>query len=272
MPKCIRLTKYFRSSNRFGSGQRSLVIHNGMIKRRRNGYSLKRGGGGRPARNPGRPPTLPPYPRGLVIGVCGRRHAQPERTVFVISQIHLDEIAAVANAVFYADPELQEELKEKRSYLFYEEFNNDFRELKAWTVTEHVGWVERRGIKRLEKTKSCCYVFTPQWLEANLSYKTTSTFCYIDESSEANVLLEKARAEKFIPLFHWQSRNHIDTGLRVKANSLTDGYLLDNRKWRSRAPNVVPKCVPSILDVAKNPKQHKGNPFVKLALSGRIRP
>ena len=66
MPKCIRLTKYFRSSNRFGSDQHSLLIHNGMIKRRRNGYSLKRGGGGRPARNPGRPPTLPPYPRGRV--------------------------------------------------------------------------------------------------------------------------------------------------------------------------------------------------------------
>ncbi|RLF12929.1 MAG: hypothetical protein DRJ69_00075, partial [Thermoprotei archaeon] len=88
------------------------------------------------------------------------------------------------------------------------------------------------------------------------------------ESSEANVLLEKARAEKFIPLFHWQSRNHIDMGLRVKANSLTDGYLLDNRKWRSRAPNVVPKCVPSLLDIARNPKQHEGKPLCQTGFIG----
>jgi len=273
MPKCIHLTKYFRSqknvniihyNNYYNNNYYSNTV---CLRRHASGQG---GGGGRPARNSGRPPTLPPYPAGLVIGVCGRK--RPGRMVFVISQIHIDEIAAVANAVFYADPELQEELKEKRPYLFYEELENDFRELKAWTVTERVGWFEKHGVKRLRKTKSYCYVLTPQWLEANLSYKTASTFCYIDESSEANSLLEKARAERFVPLFHWQSRNHIDVEPRVKANSLADGYLLDNRKWCSYAPNVVPKCVPSILDVAKNPRQHRGNPFAKLALSGRIHP
>ena len=213
MPKCIHLTKYFRSQKNVNIIHYNNYYSNTVCLRRR--ASGQGGGGGRPARNPGRPPTLPPYPAGLVIGVCGRK--RPGRMVFLISQIHIDEIAAVANAVFYADPELQGELKEKRPYLFYEELENDFRELKAWTVTEHVGWFEKHGVKRLRKTKSYCYVLTPQWLEANLSYKTASTFCYIDESSEANSLLEKARAERFVPLFHWQSRNHIDVEPRVKA-------------------------------------------------------
>ena len=94
---------------------------------------------------------MPPYHEGLIIGVCGRRHS--ERMVFVISQIHIDEIAAVANVVFYADSDLQEDLKEKCPYLFYEEFNNDFCELKAWAVTEHTGWVERYGNQKAEKDK-----------------------------------------------------------------------------------------------------------------------
>ena len=268
MPKHVYFTKYFRECSRFQSNFKSNSLRNPLVYSR-NYASVAGGGGGRPNRS-GRPPTLPPYPEGLVIGVCGRRHS--DRTVFVISQIHMDEIAAVTDAVFYADPELQEKLKEKRPYLFYEEFNNDFRELKAWAVTEHTGWIVRHGIKRLVKTKSYCYKFMPEWLEKYLSFRASQSYTYIDESSEAHVFLERARTEDSTPLYHWQSRNHIDIEPRVKANSLTDGYLLDNRKWHSRIQNVVPKCVPSILDIAKNPKQHKGNPFAKLALSGRIRP
>jgi len=263
MPKCVNLTKYFRERSRLQSSFKSNSLRDPLIHLR-NYASAAGGGGGRPARNPGRPPTLPPpYPRGLIIGVCGRRH--PNRTIFVISQIHIDEIAAVANAVFHADPDLQEELKEKCPYLFYEEFNNDFRELKAWAVTEHTGWVEKYGIKRLKKTRSYCYVFTPQWLEANLSYKTTSIFCYIDESSEANNLLEKARAEGFVPLFHWQSRSHIDVEPRITPLMLPDGYLLDNRDppRRMNGANVIGKCVSSLLDVKREPVRFKENPYVE---------
>ena len=269
MPKCIRLTKYFRSQKNVNIIHYNNYYSNTVCLRRR--ASGQGGGGGRPARNSGRPPTLPPYPRGLVIGVCGRRHAQPERTVFVISQIHLDEIAAVTNAVFHVDPELLENLKDKCPYLFEKEFNNDFRELKAWAVTEHTGWIVKCGVKRLAKTKSYCYKFTPEWLEKHLSFRVSRSYAYIDESSEAYTLLERARAEGSTPLFHWQSRNHIDIGPRVKANSLVDGYLLDNRKWHSRIPNVVPKCVPSILDILQRPDRWRDNEYARyFAERGRI--
>jgi len=37
------------------------------------------------------------------------------------------------------------------------------RALKAWVITEHTGWVDKPdGTKKLEKTKSYCYIFTPE--------------------------------------------------------------------------------------------------------------
>ncbi|HID29406.1 MAG TPA: hypothetical protein EYP19_05315 [Desulfobacterales bacterium] len=262
MPKHVYLTKYFRSRS---SNQSDLSQRYGSyaFKSRHSLKSplLRGGGGGRPDRS-GRPPNPPPpFPKGLIIGVCGRRGFG--NAIFVISQIHIDEIAAAANAVFYVDPDLQEELKEKRPYLFYEEFNNEFRELKAWRVTEHTGWTcKPDGTRKLENTKSYCYRFTPNWLESALSFKTNHTYASIDESFEANCLLGKARAEGFVPLFHWQPRGHVDVGSRITPPRLPDGYLLDNRTWRSHG-NVVAKCVPSILDVLLNPSRWGDNEYAR---------
>ena len=82
---------------------------------------------------------------------------------------------------------------------------------------------------------------------------------------EANSLLEKARAEGFVPLFHWQSRNHIDVEPRITPLMLPDGYLLDNRDLlrRMNGANVIGKCVPSLLDVKREPVRFKENPYVK---------
>jgi len=241
-----------------------------MIKRRRNGYSLKRSGGGRPARNPGRPPTLPPYPRGLVIGVCGR--GNPNRMVFVISHDHADEIAAVANALYVLSPELLEALQETRPYLFREELNNKFVTIKEWAVTEHIGWFSRPGGGwRQQRTKSYCYKFVPEWLEKYLSFRALRPYTYIDESFEAHVLLEKARAEGSTPLCHWQSRCHVNLDMTITARDLPDGYLIDNRKRPARGLNVVTKRFPSLLDVSLNPRRYRGNPVADLVLTSKIR-
>jgi hypothetical protein len=49
----------------------------------------------------------------------------------------------------------------------------------------------------------------------------------------------------------------------VLTRELLDGYLLDNRTWRSMMPNVVPKRVPSLLDVIKEPQKYKDNSYAR---------
>jgi len=55
------------------------------------------------------------------------------------------------------------------------------------------------------------------------------------------------------------------------ANDLHDGYFLDPTVWEIYADNVIPKCVPSILDVKRNPVAHRGNPYAERILrDGRL--
>ncbi len=268
MKKCVNLTKYFRSHPHTLCRPPAQGIFNKQLT-----HSEGAGGGPPPEREGPQRWPLPPFPDGLIIGVCGRLDEnEVTKTIFVISQIHIDEIPAVINVRFYADPELQEELKEKRSFLFREEFNNEFRELKAWAVTSHAGWIDlANGMGRLQNVRSYCYVLTREWLETNLSYKTSGSFAFIDESCEARKLLARARAEGLVPLVHWQSRLHVNLGSTITARELYDGYLLDNRQRPCRAPNVVAKCLPSLLDIAKNPRIYKGkNPVADLMLAGKL--
>jgi len=52
-------------------------------------------------------------------------------------------------------------------------------------------------------------------------------------------------------------------GQVITHRELLDGYLLDNRTWRSMMPNVAPKRVPSLLDVIKEPQKYKDNSYAR---------
>ncbi|HID28967.1 MAG TPA: hypothetical protein EYP19_03065 [Desulfobacterales bacterium] len=191
--------------------------------------------------------------------------------VFVLPHDHADEIAAIANALYVSSPELLEVLQETRPYLFREELNNKFIIIKEWAVTEHIGWFSRPdGVWQQQRAKSYCYKFVPEWLEKHLSFRALHPYTYIDESFEARVLLEKARAEGSTPLCHWQSRRHVNLDMAITAHDLPDGYLIDNRKKPFRGLNVVTKRFPSLLDVSENPRRYKGNPVADLVLMGKI--
>jgi len=69
MPKCIRLTKYFRERSRFQSNFKINSLRNQLIYSR-NYASAARGGGGRPDRL-GRPPQKPlPFPKDIGFDTC----------------------------------------------------------------------------------------------------------------------------------------------------------------------------------------------------------
>jgi hypothetical protein len=92
---------------------------------------------------------------------------------------------------------------------------------------------------------------TNDWLRNVVGYKGVASLGTVTESDEANELLQTVRGRGLAPLYHWQSRLHVRVGQVITHRELPDGYLLDNRIWRSRIPNVVPKCVPSLLDIKK---------------------
>lgn len=189
-----------------------------------------------------------PFPANLAFGVCGLGSPQN----FFISQIHLDELPAVMNATIYAAPLLLEELQEKRAFYLREEFGNKFVEFRGeWVQTQHAAFYELPyGGMRMKYTNSYCYV--------------VEGFGYIDESVEATQLLRKFREKGLTPLYHWQSRKHFNSGYTITHRDLPDGYLLDPRTWESYAPNVIPKCVPSLQDVKENPMRWKNNAFIKV--------
>ena len=185
----------------------------------------------------------PSFPENVGFGVCGLGSPQ----AFYVSQIHLDELPAVTDATIIAAKPLLQELQEKRSFYFREEFNNKFIEFKGeWVKTQHAAFYELPyGGRKLKYASSYCYI--------------VGVFAYIDESEEGPQLLRKFREKGLVPLYHWQSRNHLNSGYTITHRDLPDGYLLDNKTWRSYAPNVIPKCVPSLEDVKRNPRRWKGN-------------
>jgi hypothetical protein len=223
-------------------------------------------GGGPPEREgPQGRPLPPPYPEGLIVGVCGR--GKP--LAYLLEQRHIDEIAAEVGVEFHAAAPLIEELQEKLSFLFNEEFGNKFVEFKGeWIETEHTGYVQLpNGGWKHQSTVSYCYVLSNDWLRNVVGYKGVAPFGTVTESDEANELLQTVRGRGLAPLYHWQSRLHVRVGQVITHRELPDGYLLDNRIWRSRIPNVVPKCVPSLLDVKNNPQKYKGNPYLRFVAS-----
>lgn len=187
----------------------------------------------------------PSFPENVAFGVCGL--GNPEN--FYISQTHLDELPAVTGAVIHAAPPLLQELQETRSFYLKEEFGNKFVEFKGECIrTQHAAFypLPNGGLK-LKHANSYCYV--------------VGVYGYIDESMEGPQLLQKFREKGLVPLYHWQSRTHFNSGRAITHRDLPDGYLLDNRTWQSYAPNVIPKCVPSLQDVKENPKKWRNNVF-----------
>lgn len=103
-------------------------------------------------------PMPPPYPEGLIIGVCGKG----EPLVYLLEQTHINELPAVAGAEFHAATLLIKELQEKMDFLFKEKFGNRFVEFKGeWVQTKHTGYVQmpRGGLKH-QSTTSYCYILT----------------------------------------------------------------------------------------------------------------
>jgi hypothetical protein len=203
----------------------------------------------------------PPYPEGLIVGVCGRSNP----LVYLLEQDHIDEIPAEAGAVFYAAGPLISRLQEKLNFLFKEEFGNKFVEFKGeWIETKHTGYVQLLdGGWKHQSTVSYCYVLTNDWLRNVVGYKGVASFGTVTESDEANELLQTVRGRGLAPLYHWQSRLHMRVGQVITHRELPDGYLLDNRTWRSMIPNVVPKRVPSLLDIKIDHERWRNHPYVR---------
>jgi hypothetical protein len=184
--------------------------------------------------------------------------------VYLLEQKHIDEIPAETGIEIHAAAPLIKELQEKMDFLFEEEFGNRFVEFRGeWIETKHTGYVQTHNGWKLQSTASYCYVLTHDWLRNVVGYKGVASFGTVTESDEANELLQTVRGRGLAPLYHWQSRLHVRVGQAITHRELPDGYLLDNRIWRSRIPNVVPKCVPSLLDVKRDPRRWKGNKYAR---------
>ena len=252
MPKCIRLTKYYHDCSRLQSGS----FRNNVYPKT---CASAGDGGGRP-NHPGRPPNPPPpYPKGLVIGVCGLGSPR----VVLLNHIHDDELAAVAGTVFCGAPPVLEALQERYPFYFKEEFGNRFVEFKGeFYETVHYGYINLpNGSMQLMPAPSYCYILRRRWLAEILGMLMSYDYGYVDESARAYEILREFRAKRLTPLYHWQSRLHMNVGPTITARDLPDGYLLDNRKQYSHKTNVIPKCVPSLLDVKENPEVHRDNPY-----------
>ncbi|MEM1792669.1 MAG: hypothetical protein QXE92_00315 [Thermofilaceae archaeon] len=159
----------------------------------------------------------------------------------------MDEVPAVTDVTVYAAPPLIKELEKRLP--FFVEMNKVVGFEGEWIQTEHKAFFEVRSEKKLRSSPSYCYV--------------VGRYAFIDESAEAFHLLQMFREKGLIPLFHWQPRDHIDVGRRITHRDLPDGYLLDNRTWTRYAPNVIPKCVPSLQDIKQDPEKWKNNAYSK---------
>jgi len=234
MPKCVNLTKYFRSRsrNQFDLSQR----YGGYTFKSHINHSLKspllRGdGGGRPDRS-GRPPRLPPLPEVGFDG-CGDPKLKDVINVFLVTHTHTDHLP-VARGILL---------------------------LCAGSLIDPIEAIYRRyGIHvEIQEYDDCLpleHSFLKNLPSGQKKVDTVPVFGYfyhdvlvIPECDNYYRLLKDYRVQGLIIVFFKQPRNHPTVGPRINAWDVSDCYFADPSSWRRYAPNVLPKIVPSICDL-----------------------
>jgi hypothetical protein len=205
-------------------------------------------GGGPPEREGPQGRPLPPLLYDMGYDVCSL--GSPKK--FIITHaIHPDHCPAVTDIKLIASEPVIRQIEKYASYYYREEYNVEIVEFKGeFYETEHWTYNARRS--RYVPALACCYVVA----EAKA--------LLICESSVANKFLEMARVRGLMPLYMWQPRDHMNQGITLHAKDIYDGYFIDPTSWDAYADNVVPKCVPSILDVKMDPDRWQNNPYSKL--------
>ncbi|MCW4008569.1 MAG: hypothetical protein NWF09_07785 [Candidatus Bathyarchaeota archaeon] len=164
-------------------------------------------------------------------GVCG--FGKPKK--WLVTQTHLDEIPAVEGADVYIPAPLIKEFSDKPRLAKWLAANNVHVLDSGWFATYHCGFHPTPNGAKLAVTPSYCVIIDGK-------------YAFIDESSESTVWLQKFRQQQLVPIYHWQSRLHIDVSPRLHPADLPDGYMVDNRVEKQYASNVIPKCVASLAD------------------------
>lgn len=235
MPKCAYLVKRFRNcyrpmldaGNRGKNLENSVSVANGCLSVHR----------------------LPKLPMDVGCDVCG--FGKPAK--FLLTHpIHPDHCPAITGVQLVCAPPLIEQIEKFAPYYYREEFNVEVVEFKGeYFETHHYPYDPR--LQRYVKVKACGYIL-----------KDVKCF-FIPESFEANRLLAEARAKGLTPLYTWQPRDHLNDGPTLHAKDIYDGYFVDPRPddKRDHASNVIPKCVPSILDIKTDPDRWPGNKFAE---------
>jgi hypothetical protein len=212
-------------------------------------------GGGPPEREGPQGRPLPPLLCDMGYDVCSL--GSPKKFIMTHA-IHPDHCPAITDIKLVASEPVIRQIEKYASYYYREEYNVEVVEFKGeFCETEHWTFDVRRS--KYLPALACCYVLAE--VKAFL----------ICESSTANKFLEMARMAKLTPLYMWQPRDHVNHGVTLHAKDIYDGYFIDTRSWDAYADNVIPKCVPSILDVKMDPAAHRGNPYAERILrEGRL--
>jgi hypothetical protein len=226
----------------------SFYLHSNTSARIAKEAPLQVASGGPPEREGPQGQPLPPLLRNTGFDVCGLGSLKE----FIITHaVHPDHCPAVTNAKLICSKPVIRQIEEYAPYYYRDEYNVEVVEFKGeFYETEHWTFDVRRS--KYVPALACCYVLAD--VKAFL----------ICESSVANKFLKIARALKLMPLYMWQPRGHVNQGITLHTKDICDGYFIDPRSWDAYADNVIPKCVPSILDVKMDPNKWQKNPYSKL--------
>ena len=180
---------------------------------------------------------LPPLPKEVGYDVCG--FAKPSR--FIITHDHLDHLPAKTNVTLTCATPLMERLMKRRIY-------------------------EDVGVEIEEYSGE--YFETRHMVSAGRGFVMTPTYGYflndvaiIPESINAEELLNEFRLKRVVIVFFKQPRSHMNGVWHPR--DLEQVYFADPSSPQKYAPNVVPKCTPSLADIKDMPKVFANNPYAE---------
>ena len=233
MPKHIYLTKYFRNCSRLQFSFKTNSLKNPLIHSR-SYASAAGGGGGRPGR-PGRPPQKPlPFPKDVGFDTCA---LSPYIQQLYILQLHRDQVGVPPpGCIVFSPPEIREELRENYNRVGIEV------SIKSIQATEigHTFFKSDRSKRGFAYAPSYAAVLDEERL------------ILIDECDDPRTVFEefKRKYKGYTIAIMRTPYTHAALSFLNNAHEIFPHWLADNKKTGQYASNVLPKMLPSLLDLS----------------------
>ena len=233
MPKHVYLTKYFRNCSRLQFSFKTNSLKNPLIHSR-SYASAAGGGGGRPGR-PGRPPQKPlPFPKDIGFDTCA---LSPYIRRLYILQLHRDQVGVPPPSCTVFSPErICERLQENYSRAG---LKVNVEPIQAVEIG-HTFFKTNRFKRGFEYAPSYATVLDKDRL------------ILIDECDDPKTIFKKFKRkyEGYTIVIMRTPYNHAAFSYLNNPHEIFPHWLADNKKTRQYAPNVLPKMLPSLLDLS----------------------